>query len=183
MIVPIVKTPNNILNTSTKPIKKIDAKIRALVKNMKSTLAAQNDPEGVGLAAPQVGVELSLFVIRSEPKAHFRVFINPVIKKTVESLPAKAGLRRVKKSDNSTLEGCLSIERIWSQVERPKKILLFYQTIDGDQKEEWFSGFEATIIQHEVDHLHGILFTSRALEQNKPIFKETDGDLSKIDLI
>jgi|SRR3989344_7624768 len=178
MILSIVKTPDKILNTSTKPVKKIDAKIRTLIKNMKATLAAQNDPEGVGLAAPQVGVPLSLFIIKPTPKSAFGVFINPKIKKIVETKEKKQ-----KKSDNSALEGCLSIERIWSQVKRAHKILVAYKTIDGTEKEEWFSGFDATIIQHEVDHLHGVLFTKRALEQNKPIYKETNGELNKIDLI
>ena len=182
MILSIVKTPDKILNTSTKPVKKIDAKIRTLIKNMKATLAAQNDPEGVGLAAPQVGVPLSLFIIKPTPKSAFGVFIHPQIKKIVEN-PPSLNLRRGKKGEKSTLEGCLSIERIWSQVKRAHKILVAYKTIDGTQKEEWFSGFDATIIQHEVDHLHGILFTKRALEQNKPIYKETNGELNKIDLI
>ena len=182
MILSIVKTPHKILLTPTKPVKKIDAKLRTLVNNMKQTLAVQDDPDGVGLAAPQVGVPLSLFIIQPDPKSAFSVFINPVIKKTVKN-PPSLKLRRVKKSDNSTLEGCLSIEHIWSQVKRPEKILVVYKTIDGTEKEEWFSGFDATIIQHEVDHLKGILFTKRALEQNKPIFKETDGELNKIDFI
>ena len=186
MILSIVKTPHKILLTPTKPVKKIDAKLRTLVNNMKQTLAVQDDPEGVGLAAPQVGVQLSLFIIKPDPKSAFSVFINPVIKKIVKNPPSSrypSGLRRVKKSDNSTLEGCLSIEHIWSQVKRPEKILITYKTIDGTEKEEWFSGFDATIIQHEVDHLKGILFTKRALEQNKPIYKETNGELNKIDLI
>ncbi len=182
MILSIVKTPHNILLTPTKRVNKIDSKLRTLVKNMKATLAVQNDPEGVGLAASQVGVGISLFVMRSTPESDFGVFINPVIKKTVESLPSPR-LRRVRKSDNSTLEGCLSIERIWSQVKRAEKILVAYKTMDGTEKEEWFTGFDATIIQHEIDHLHGILFTKRALEQNKTIFKETNGELNKIDLI
>src|SRR3990167_342010 len=178
MILSIVKTPHKILLTPTKRVNKIDSKLRTLVKNMKATLAVQNDPEGVGLAEPQVGVGISLFVIQPTPESDFSVFINPVIKQTVEGKEKKK-----KKSDNSTLEGCLSIEHIWSQVKRPEKILVAYKTIDGTEKEEWFSGFDATIIQHEVDHLKGILFTKRALEQNKPIFKETDGELNKIDFI
>jgi len=177
MILSIVKTPQEILTTPTKPVKKIDAKLRTLVKNMKATLAAQDDPEGVGLAAPQIGVGLSLFIIKPTPESPFSVFINPEIKKTVESKVKKT------KKASSTLEGCLSIERIWSQVDRADKILIAYKTIDGTQKEEWFTGFDATIIQHEVDHLKGILFTKRALEQDKPIFKETNGKLNEIEFI
>ena len=98
MILSIVKTPHKILLTPTKRVNKIDSKLRTLVKNMKTTLAVQNDPEGVGLAAPQVGVGISLFVIQPTPESDFSVFINPVIKQTVEGKEKKK-----KKSDNSTL--------------------------------------------------------------------------------
>jgi peptide deformylase len=178
MILPLVKVPNKVLTTPTKPIKKIDAKIKKLLEDMEETLVSQTDPEGVGLAATQVGYSISLFIMKSSKKAKTRVFINPQIKKVVANTQQVA-----EKKDKSSLEGCLSIDRIWSPIRRPQKILLSFQNVEGDIQEEWFEGFDAVIVQHEVDHLEGILFTQRAIEQNKRIFKEIDGELEEVELL
>ncbi len=178
MVLPIVKIPNKVLTTKTKPVKKIDGKIKKLIQDMEETLVAQTDPEGVGLAATQVGLGISLFIMKPSKTAPARAFINPQIKEVIAETQGKA-----EKKDKSSLEGCLSIDRIWSPIRRPQKVLLEYQTVEGTHKEEWFKGFDAVIVQHEVDHLEGILFTQRALEQNKKIFKETDGELEPIDML
>ena len=177
MILPIVKIPNKVLTTPTKPIKKVDAKILKLIADMEETLIVQTDPEGVGLAATQIGQGISLFIIKSSKEAEAVAFINSKILKVEQSTQKK-----VEKEDKSSLEGCLSIDKIWSPIRRPQKVLVQYMNQKSELKEEWFEGFNAVIIQHEVDHLHGILFTQRALEQNKKIFKETDGDLQPIEL-
>jgi peptide deformylase len=75
----------------------------------------------------------------------------------------------------------LSIPRIWSPVFRSKKITLAYQDITGKSYEKEFRKFDAIIIQHEVDHLQGILFTQRAVEQNVPLFEEKGDDLKRIE--
>ena len=177
MVLPIVKIPNKVLTTPTKPVTKIDSKIQKLIVDMEETLQVQKDPEGVGLAATQVGSGISLFIMKASENQGLRVFINPEILQVEEKTQ-----KTVEKKDKSSLEGCLSIDRIWSPIRRPQKILVKYQNELGEQKEEWFKGFNAVIIQHEVDHLHGILFTQRALEQNKKIFKEIDGDLQPLEL-
>lgn len=178
MVLPVVKIPNKVLTTPTKQVKKIDAKIKKLIADMEETLVSQTDPEGVGLAATQVGVSLSLFIMKPSKKSPVRVFINPVIKEIVAKTQEK-----VEKKDKSSLEGCLSIDRIWSPIRRPQRILVIYLNENGTEKEEWFEGFDAVIVQHEVDHLQGILFTKRAIEQNKRIFKEIDGELEEIELL
>jgi peptide deformylase len=167
----IVTTPNKILTQPTQPVKKINEKIKKIVEEMKQTLIAQKDPEGVGLAAPQVGLNLSLFIIRPQKNDPIEVFINPKIIKKID-LPKKT-----KKEKRIKLEGCLSIPKIWGQVKREAKILLQYQTLNGEIKTEWFSGFKSTIIQHEVDHLNGILFTQRVIEQNQKLYKEENNHL------
>lgn len=178
MVLPIVKIPNKVLTTPTKPVKQVDAKIKKLIVDMEETLVVQTDPEGVGLAATQVGVGISLFIMKPSKKAKVKVFINPVIKEVIVETQKKA-----EKKDKSSLEGCLSIDRIWSPIRRPQRILVSYVNENGTIKEEWFEGFDAVIVQHEVDHLQGILFTQRAIEQNKRIFKEIDGELEEIQLI
>lgn len=178
MVLPIVKIPNQILTTPTKAVKVVDAKIQKLLKDMEETLIAQTDPEGVGLAATQVGLNISLFIMKPSKTSEARAFINPAIKEMISSTQKIA-----EKKDKSSLEGCLSIDKIWSPIRRPQKILLSYIDYKGVAKEEWFEGFNAVIVQHEVDHLHGILFTQRALEQNKKIFKEINGELEPIDML
>jgi len=170
----IVNTPNKILNQVVEPVKKIDDRIKNLIIEMEETLIAQEDPQGVGLAAPQVGVDLAIFIIKPSLKSSTQVFINPKILKSVtdhQSLIAD--------KEKSKLEGCLSIPRIWGSVERAESVLLEYQNIDGKTIQHLFKGFKATIIQHEMDHLQGVLFTQRSLEQNKPLYEEKDGELIK----
>jgi len=175
----IVQAPNPILLQKTKEVKKIDKKIKKIIEEMKETLLAQNDPQGVGLAANQVGVDLSLFIIKPKKNSPISVFINPKILKVEEEKEEK----RKKKEKKLKLEGCLSVPKIWGEVKRAKKVLLEYQTDDEsfEKKQAWFSGFEAVIIQHEVDHLEGILFTQRALAQKQPLYEEKEGKLVRIE--
>ena len=171
----VITVPNKILNIRTKSISSIDKKITDLVKEMEETLISAKEPEGVGLSAPQVGILLSLFLIRKTSNAKPTAFINPKILK-------RTGIRKQKKGKNKIeLEGCLSIPKIWGQINRHDKILLSYQTIKGIQKKEWFSGLVSSSIQHEDDHLHGILFTQRAIEQNNDLYEERNGKLIKVE--
>lgn len=171
----ILAVPNKRLATATKKVVKIDKKILNLIKEMKETLITQVDPQGVGLAANQVGSDKSLFIIKPTPDSKTEAFINPRIVKTVKREVTKA-----KTMKKSTLEGCLSIPRIWAPIDRPKKVFLEYQNLSGKKIKKWFSGFKAIIVQHEVDHLHGIVFTKRALEQDAQMFEEKEGKLVKI---
>ncbi len=174
----IVNVPNKVLNTPVKPVARIDGKIKKLVREMGKTLNAQTDPQGVGLAAPQVGVSLALFIIKPSPDSPIQVMINPKIKQI-----EKTELAEVERSDeNEQLEGCLSIPRIWSPIQRHSKVLLEFQDVTGTVQSRWFEGFEATIIQHEVDHLAGILFTQRAVEQNQDLYEEKRRKLKKIEV-
>lgn len=190
----IVQTPSPILKTPVKEIASIDKRILKIIKDMKETLDAQYDPQGVGLAAPQVGLNIALFIMKPTLKGKTEAFINPKILKlehkdaassTYEVQRGATGQAKNKqKTDNSSkLEGCLSIKRIWGPVKREDRVLLEYQTIHNEKKTEWFSGFKATIVQHEMDHLQGILFTQRVLEQKGCLYRETkDGDLEETEL-
>ena len=169
----IVEVPNKILTQPVKKVLKIDAKIKNLILEMEKTLISQTDPQGVGLAAPQVGSNLAIFIIKPTLKSKTEVFINPQIIKTFST-------KKINKKTHSPLfEGCLSIPHIWGPIKRAKTVLLRYQTLEGLTKEKLFTGFKAIIIQHEVDHLHGILFTQRSLEQKQPLYEEKNGQLVK----
>ena len=172
----IVVVPHHILSSPTRPVGKIDDSVKKLIAEMEETLEAQSDPQGVGLAANQVGLNFSLFIIKKNPKAKIAVFINPKILKKIEKKLRRNKRRSVK------LEGCLSIPRIWGPVKRADKIYLEYQDLSGKTKKEWFFGFMATIIQHEIDHLLGVVFTQRSLEQKAPLYKEVNGKLKPFEV-
>lgn len=175
MIVPIVKVPNPVLFQTSKKVVKFDAKLKKLIRDMGDTLKAARKPEGVGLAAPQVGIGLRLFVTRPTKQSKVRAYINPEILKTEELRTAEG-----EKKDSSTLEGCLSVDRIWSQITRPLKVQMKYFDTENKLHIDWFEGFKATIMQHEIDHLNGTLFTNRALEQNSAVYEEKNGKLEEI---
>ena len=152
----LVLAPHAILNKDVREVKKIDKKIRELVYDMEETLIAQVDPQGVGLAAPQINEDLAIFIIKPTLKADTMVFINPKIVKISPAVPAgqlksaetgnKENSTENKETEDIKLEGCLSIPRIWGPVERSKKILVEYQDLTGEKHSEWFSGFKSIII-------------------------------------
>jgi peptide deformylase len=161
----IVKIPDKVLTSPTKPVIHFDKRLRALVNDLKTTLAAARNPKGVGLAATQIGESYRVFVTRPNEKEDIRVFINPEIisrsDKHTDGVPERA----------NKLEGCLSIPAVWGLVRRAKDLVLRYQDEQGEKHEESFTGFLATIIQHEVDHLNGTLFTHRVLEQQGKFYQ------------
>ncbi len=173
----IVTAPALVLTTPTKPITTIDKSVKKLIREMEETLLAQTDPEGVGLAATQVGRPVSLFIIKKNTESPTRVFINPKIEGT---LPAVKPTAQDQKKALNRMEGCLSIPHIWAPLIRPQAVTLSYLTPDGQAHQERFEGFDAVIVQHEVDHLNGILFTSRCLEHKVQLYEEHGGELYKI---
>lgn len=177
----LVLVPNPILTSGTKPVIEFDGNLLKLVKDMLKLLTKQVDPQGVGLAAPQVGSNLALFIIKPTVDAKIEAFINPKITEYgTLNLEHKTTTKNKKLKKNTPLEGCLSIPGIWGPVTRAKKVLLEYQTLDGVKHSKWFSGFKSVILQHEVDHLNGILFTQRSLEQKAQLYEEVEGKLRKL---
>ena len=162
---PIVKVPNNVLTEGTKPVVHYDKRLTNLIADLKTTLIATRNPKGVGLAAPQIGEPLAVFVVRPHEKDEIRVFINPKITARSDDLTTGVPER------NNKLEGCLSIPAVWGRVKRAASLTLQYNDEAGAKHEEKFSGFIATIIQHETDHLNGTLFTHRVLEQQGKLYE------------
>lgn len=166
----IVKTPNPVLLAKEKTVNKVDKTILDLIEQMKKTLLATKEPKGVGLAAPQIGKSLRIFITKPWDTSPISVFINPEItwmsEDKTEGVPER----------DKKYEGCLSIPSVWGLVHRAKKIKVSYQTLGPlpftlYPRNRTFSGFLATIIQHEIDHLNGILFTKRVLEQGEKFYK------------
>lgn len=175
----IVQTPNPVLVSVTKKIQKVDKKILEIIGRMKKILVETDNPKGVGLAAPQIGLSLAIFITRPTEKTPIRVFLNPKITWASGELGELIREEQHGKSvkNEKKLEGCLSIKNIWGHLLRPKKVRLKYMDTDSVWHEEEFSGFMATIVQHETDHLNGILFTQRVMEQKEKLFEiETDSE-------
>lgn len=174
MIQKIVDTKNPKLRIKSKPALRVDKKIVVLVKDLKETLIAQKDPEGIGLAAPQIGKNLRVFVMLQKGKV--KTIINPkIIKIERVSKKSKPGHKRI-------MEGCLSLPNYYSPIERAPKLTLEYTDEVGVKKMEIFDGLDAQIVQHEIDHLDGILFIDRLLEQKKFLYEHLNGEWEKVDL-
>ena len=171
----IVQAPDPVLSQKAKPVTKIDKSIHNLIAEMEDTLLHAKDPEGVGLAAPQIGKSLQLFILKPTPRSPLSVFINPQIEKFIDPpAPEKPVKSKKKKSENGVqLEGCLSLFNIWGVVDRHAEVVLSYQDEKGVQHKKTFDGFTAVIIQHEYDHLQGILFPKRVLEQENNLYKSS----------
>ena len=178
----IVHIPHQVLTSPTQPVVAFDKALKKLVIDMEETLIAQVDPQGVGLAATQIGKSMALFIMKPSLDVETQVFVNPTVLELDWKKPARRSTSKKKEKDEP-LEGCLSIPRIWSPVKRAQKVHLQYQDVTGKQFKKWFKNFEAIIVQHEVDHLNGILFTQRALEQNATLFEEKNGELKKIETV
>jgi len=157
MILPIAKYGNRILREETVPVMEVSPEVQVLIDDMIETM---HGAAGVGLAAPQVGRSERLFVVDLSPLATDlveelgelpsyatgpMVFINPEVIAADEDLVEYE-------------EGCLSIPDIRERVERPDRIRVRFQNPGLEEKEIDAEGFFARVIQHELDHLNGVLF-------------------------
>jgi peptide deformylase len=141
----IIILPDKRLRSVSKPVTEISDEIRTLVADMFETMYKA---PGIGLAAIQVGVPARVIVMdlsKREAEAEPRVFINPEI-------------TWVSEEKSPYEEGCLSIPDIHEDVERPSRVKVRYLDLDGKPQEADAEGLFATCIQHEVDHLNGVLF-------------------------
>lgn len=136
-----------------------------LLEQMEDALLSASDPKGVGLAAPQIGKSVAIFMAKPTDKSPISVFINPRIVEQEKLNPKE------KRKTSKKLEGCLSLPDIWGEVQRYSEVKLSYQDENGKRIEKKYKGFMATIVQHEVDHLKGILFPKHVLEQKGQLYK------------
>ncbi len=165
----IIKAPNPVLSQKAKRIVKVDKTVLKLISQMREAMESAIDPIGVGLAAPQVGKNLRLFIAKPTTKSKVLVFINPrIIKKEKKAHPDTS---HKDEKEHKKLEGCLSLKDIWGEVSRFDSIWVSYLDETGKKHHRKFDGFLATILQHEIDHLDGILFPKRVLEQNGALYK------------
>lgn len=151
---------NTILRTVSKPVAKVTPEIRKFAQEMTKTMFVEN---GVGIAAPQCGKNLRMCIVRLNPGEKNEIvfpMINPEIVDASEEM-----------EDGE--EGCLSLRGVWGKVERHARLLVKFKNIKGQDQSLLLEHFNARIIQHEVDHLNGMLFIDRAHEiEEKKVSKK-----------
>lgn len=158
----ILLYPHPLLKRPARSVERIDDEIRALVTDLIDTMHA--GPGSVGVAAPQIGVSLRVCVVDVSASRHGKdnnhgllVMINPVIL-------AGHGAAVMR-------EGCMSVPDYTGDVQRFTDITVGFTTEDGDSRELQASGFEAVAIQHEMDHLDGMLFLDRIVSLKTGLFR------------
>lgn len=173
----ILKSTDPKLREKSKPVQKVDKKILSLITDLKDTLIVQEDPEGVGLAAPQIGKNVQVFIIKTEEG--LKTIINPEV---LEISKITKNPKKGKKRKPKILEGCLSLPHYYGPLKRTGKIKLRYLNEDAKEVTEIFTNFSAQIIAHELDHLNGVLFTDRLLEQKAPLYEYKNGEWERVEL-
>ena len=167
----ILTLPDPILRKTSEPVEKIDKKIKNLMDDMLETMYAA---PGIGLAAVQIGILKRLVVIdisKEEEKKKPIFLINPQI---------------IHQSKNTSVyeEGCLSLPGQFAEIERPAECTIKYIDYNGKEKELKSDGLLATCIQHEVDHLNGVLFIDHLSKLKKDlILKKTKKQKKEIDRV
>lgn len=166
----IIHVPHEVLRKEVPLVDEYSLALQEFVKNLGFTLEKTTNPKGVGLAAPQVAQELRVFATLLEKKP--KIFINPRFTKTSKDSILGS------KEDEPIYEGCLSIPGLYGPVPRHSWVECEYETILNDTlttTAETFHGYEARVMQHELDHLDGVLFTDYSLEYDLPVFQEIPG--------
>jgi peptide deformylase len=171
MVLPVYIYGSPVLRKVAREVEQNENGLDQFIQNLWDTM---HHSDGIGLAAPQIGKSLQIFVVDGTPlenddpslKDFKMTFINPEI---VERFG----------DDKTYEEGCLSIPEIREEIVRPEKIVIRYYDADFNFHEDEFGGFGARIIQHEYDHLQGILFTDRVAPLKKRILKGKLNAISK----
>lgn len=143
----IVHYPHPTLRRKTKPVRRVDAELVRIVREMFGLMYSSN---GIGLAAPQVDLPLRLFIVNLSAKpdeGEEFVFINPVLSKP--------------KGNEESEEGCLSFPELYGSVTRPKQISVQAYNLRGEDVHLNLNGMLARVVQHEYDHLDGVVFVDR----------------------
>ncbi len=173
----IITVPHPTLRQTAQPVAAVTPHLTRFLPDFATTLRSTRNPKGVGLAAPQVNEQLRLFATNLEDG--MRIFINPELIEMSDTItfgPDK---------NDPYLEGCLSIPGLYGPVPRHETVRVrFQELVDShltEPREETFTDFPARVIQHEYDHLNGILFTDYTTKFNLPLYQGIRG--GKLELI
>jgi peptide deformylase len=176
----LLTAPHPNLRKKARPIKQADKKLISNQELLIQALNDEQDPPGVGMAFTQIDKLIRGFAFRpsADKNKETIIMLNPEIVSHSEQLSLG---ENPKEAD---LEGCLSVPKIYGPVWRWQWIELTYQIAKNNQlvnKKGKFSDYEARIIQHEIDHLEGVLFTDRLIEQDQPAYLKENDDFIPIE--
>jgi len=165
---PILTVPNPILKQVSKPVTEVTDETRALMDDMLETMYAA---PGIGLAAVQIGVPVNVIVMdlaKEGEKPAPKYFVNPEILESVDDTQPYN-------------EGCLSIPDVYEEIDRPERVQLTYLNYAGERITEWAEGLYAVCIQHEMDHLKGVVFIDylSRLKRDRAVKKVVKGERLK----
>jgi peptide deformylase len=168
---PIITIPNKGLYEKTEKVRQIDQAVSDVAKDLVDTVRVAKDPEGAGLSANQMGVSKRMCVVRN----FFKDPQNPdkILSEDIVLINPKIVSRS--KETEVDWEGCLSVPDVYGKVERFQKVKVSALGVDGKDIKLKVSGFLARTVQHEIDHLDGILFTEKVIGQTI-----TEEELDKI---
>lgn len=178
MILPIIAYGDPVLRKKGRVITPEYPGLKELIQNMWDTMY---EAYGVGLAAPQVGLPIRLFIVDPTPFADDEE-LSPTEAEQLKNLKKvfiNAKIISEEGEEWAFNEGCLSIPEIREDVFRKPKITIEYQDEDLNQKREEYEGLAARVIQHEYDHIEGILFTDKLSSLKKRLIKGKLGNISK----
>jgi peptide deformylase len=178
MILPIVAYGDPVLRKKAEPITKDYPKLESLLANMKETMYGAY---GVGLAAPQIGLPIRLFLVDTAPFAEDEVFTEEE-QETLRNFKRtfiNAEILEEEGDEWAFNEGCLSIPDVREDVFRQPKIKIQYQDENFETHTEEFDGLIARVIQHEYDHIEGVLFTDKLSSLKKRLIKGKLSNISK----
>lgn len=156
----IITKPNRILYEKCEKITKIDTEVKKIINELVETANAQVEPEAAGLAAPQIGYNKRIILVRDFkvlPKSE-KILITNIIMINPKIISES-------KDEEIDWESCLSIPNMYGQVRRPFSIKVTYMDENGIEKKIKARDFFARVIQHEVDHLNGILFDTKIIDK------------------
>ena len=170
MILPIVAYGDIVLKQVASPVSENSKELQELIKNMWETMY---NARGVGLAAPQIGQSIRLFIVDSTQIENDE-FTNGIRKVFIN-----ANIENYNEEEDFEEEGCLSIPDIHAEVERPNAIKITYLDEEFNEHTETFEGYNARVIQHEYDHIEGILFTDKISPLKKRLLKRKLDKISK----
>ena len=200
----IIEAPNPVLSGKAQAVRlPFPSDLPGILHQMEKALLSAKDPKGVGLAAPQIGLSLRIFIAKPTDKSKIQVFINPKILnsrgdtagRASDSAQVAAGSERETRTSvlsggkagagprhkQKKLEGCLSLPSIWGTVKRAEIVKLSYLDVNGKSRTKKFSGFMAIIAQHETDHLDGVLFPRKVLEQKGKLYKSFKNEKGQVE--
>ncbi len=150
--------PEPVLRKSAEPITDFDENLKFLVDDMAQTMY---DAPGIGLAAPQIGESIQLIVVdvtKEDEEKAFMAMVNPKI--------------TLKEGTQLDEEGCLSVPELTSKVKRAKKITVSFQNLEGEEQELTTIDRFAVVLQHEIDHLNGVLFIDHLSSLKRALYKK-----------